>query len=192
MILDGDFFHRPVLDVAPSLLGKVLVRKRGEDLQEAVITEVEAYDGTQDLACHACRGRTKRTALLFGAPGLWYVYFVYGMHWMLNIVCREEGYPAAVLIRGAGDWDGPGKLTRGLRITGSFNGKVSGKESGLWIEDTGIDVPDKSILRTPRIGVQYAKEWAEKPYRFVWVNERAAGREKPSELSQRRQRSQRR
>jgi DNA-3-methyladenine glycosylase len=167
-ILPQSFFDRPVLDVAPELLGKFLVRERGGTIDELHITEVEAYDGPHDLACHASKGKTPRTAVMFGPAGHWYIYFVYGMHWMLNIVTGPEGYPAAVLIRGTSEVTGPARVTRHLSIGREQNEKPANRTSGLWIEDRGISIPRNAIKRTPRIGVDYAKEWAKKPYRFVW------------------------
>jgi DNA-3-methyladenine glycosylase len=167
-VLDAEFFRRPALRVARELLGKHLVRRRPDGGREsAAIHETEAYIGPQDLACHAARGLTPRTSVLFGPPGRWYVYFVYGIHWMLNAVTGDEGYPAAVLIRGAGPWIGPARLTRGLAIDKQFNGLEASERSGLWIEDRGLTPPRGAVRRTPRIGVDYAGAWAAKPYRFV-------------------------
>ena len=104
---------------------------------------------------------------MFGPAGRWYVYLCYGMHWMLNIVTGAAGVPAAVLIRGAGAYEGPGRVTRGLGIDRSFDGLVAGKRAGLWLEASGRPVPRRVISRTPRIGVGYAGIWAEKPLRFV-------------------------
>ena len=160
------FYQRPVLQVAPQLLGKKLCVKHEDGISRATIFEVEAYDGPLDLACHGARGRTPRTEVMFGPGGYWYVYFIYGMYWMLNIVTGGKGYPSAVLIRGAGEWDGPGKLTRALGITRNHNGQPAKRASGLWIEDAAL-IPEKNIRRTPRIGVAYAGEWAAKPYRFM-------------------------
>jgi len=163
------FFHRPVLKVAPELLGKVLARKLPNGATARMqITEVEAYDGERDLACHARYGRTQRTEVMYASGGIWYVYLVYGMHHMLNIVTGPKDYPAAVLIRGVAHISGPGRVTKELFIDKTFNGKAAHKQTGLWLEDSGAITPAKEIVRTPRIGVSYAKEWAEKPYRFVW------------------------
>jgi DNA-3-methyladenine glycosylase len=104
---------------------------------------------------------------MFGPAGVWYVYFIYGVHWMLNAVTDDEGYPAAVLIRGAGAWSGPARLTKALAIDKSFNSRPISSTSALWIEDRGFKVPRESIRRTARIGVDYAGAWAQKPYRFV-------------------------
>ncbi|MFH0770416.1 MAG: DNA-3-methyladenine glycosylase [Candidatus Peregrinibacteria bacterium] len=168
-VLPAAFFDREVLVVARELLGKILVRRIGARTIEAVILETEAYDGPSDKACHASKGRTDRNRVMFGPAGHWYVYFVYGMHWMLNVVTGAEGYPAAVLIRCVGERNGPAKLTKALAINGGLNGTKAGKTSGLWIEDRGVEIPDTCIRRLPRIGVAYAGEWARKPYRFVLV-----------------------
>lgn len=169
-VLGPDFYRRDVLTVAPALLGKTLVRRSADGEYRAVIRETEAYDGPHDLACHASKGRTPRTDVMFGPAGVWYVYLVYGMHWMLNVVTGEEDYPAAVLIRGAGEWSGPARLTKALGITGALNRTHAAQESGLWIED-GPAVPAASVQRTPRIGVDYAGEWALKEYRFLIEDE---------------------
>lgn len=167
-LLPREFFNRPVLHVASDLLGKFLMRKVGGKMKEQMITEVEAYDGENDKACHASRGRTKRTEVMYGEAGYWYVYLCYGMYEMLNIVTGPKDYPAAVLIRGVCSVNGPGRLTRSFKITRFLNGKVASKKNGLWIEDRGVIVSKKEIVRTPRIGVSYAGEWAHKPWRFIW------------------------
>lgn len=150
-------------------MGKYLV-VRGEYDQEIAleINEVEAYDGFNDLASHAARGKTARNAPMFGEAGTIYVYFTYGMHFMLNIVTGPKDYPAAVLIRGVGGYNGPAKLTKALGINKSFNNKILGKKSGLWFEDRGVVVAKNKIKRTPRIGVASAGPiWSAKKYRFL-------------------------
>lgn len=166
-ILAADFFARPALVVARELVGKTLVRRRGRRETRVVIVETEAYIGPHDRACHGSKGRTPRIEVMFGPPGFWYVYFIYGMHWMLNAVTDCSGHPAAVLIRGAGPWTGPARLTKGLGIDRRQNTLAIGRESGLWVEDAGFRVSRRHLRRTPRIGVDYAGEWACKPYRFV-------------------------
>ena len=133
-----------------------------------MITEVEAYDGHKDKASHASRGLTERNKVMFGEAGHWYVYFTYGMHWILNIVTSPQGYPAAVLLRGVKEINGPGKLTRDLKIDNKLNSKAISEKSGLWVEDRGVQV--KKFERTPRIGIDFAGPyWAKRKYRFVLV-----------------------
>ena len=166
-VLKKDFFEQPTLVVAKYLLGKFLVQKTKEGELVSMITEVEAYDGPDDKASHASKGKTTRTKIMFGEAGVWYVYLVYGMHNMLNIVTGPKEYPAAVLIRGLRSISGPGRITKALHISRDLNGKRANKKNGLWIEDRGCVIQKKDILCTPRIGVSYAQEWVEKPYRFV-------------------------
>lgn len=167
-ILPEDFFVRPTRRAARELLGKYLVRRlSGGRTRASMITEVEAYDGWHDRASHAHRGRTERNAPMFERGGVWYVYFVYGMHWMLNAVTGAPGYPAAVLIRGLEWLPGPARLTRSLKIDRRLNGRPISRRSGLWIEDRGYRVPLSRIRRLPRVGVAYAGEWANKPFRFM-------------------------
>lgn len=164
--LPNSFFNRKTLRVARDLIGKYLVREVGGQILREKIIETEAYVGPHDLACHSSRGKTERNKIMFEKAGTIYVYFTYGMHWMLNIVTEEKDYPAAVLIRGTEHVSGPARLTKKFKIDKKLNGKILGKISGLWIED-GPKIPPRKILRTPRIGVAYAREWARKPYRFV-------------------------
>jgi len=170
-ILTPDFFNRDTLTVAEDLLGKFLIRQLGEDKLVFPITEVEAYDGPNDKACHAHKGRTKRTEVMFGPPGYLYVYQCYGIHWMLNMVTGPVDYPAAVLIRAVGPHLGPGKLTKALNIDKNLNEKPIIPETGVWVEDRGIPIPKDKIQKTPRIGVDYAgEEWAGKNYRMIIGN----------------------
>jgi DNA-3-methyladenine glycosylase len=166
-ILEQSFFARPALVVARELLGKHLVRRSNKREEAVLVHEVEAYIGPHDLACHGRFGRTARTEVMYGPAGYWYVYLCYGMHWMLNVVTDDEDHPAAVLFRGAGEFDGPGKLTKGLRIDRRLNSEPAEKCAGLWLEDRGTKVRRAEIEMTPRIGVDYAGDWKEKPYRFV-------------------------
>jgi DNA-3-methyladenine glycosylase len=167
IVLGPEFFSRPALVVAKELLGKVLCRRLNGEVLSAAINETEAYVGPQDLAAHGSKGRTARTEIMFGPAGNWYVYFIYGIHWMLNAVTDDVDHPAAVLIRGAGQWTGPAKLTKAMSIDKSFNTLPIAPGSELWIEDRGLVIPRGRIRRTPRIGVDYAGVWAAKPYRFV-------------------------
>ena len=174
----NSFFKKKTLSIARELLGKYLVRRyyspthKRYILAREKITEVEAYIGPHDLACHSAKGRTARTDVMFQEAGTIYVYFIYGMYWMLNIVTEEQGYPAAILIRGTESFKGPGILTRELKIDKSLNGRKLGVESGLWIEeDLKIGNRKMKIELTPRIGVSYAPEpWCSAPYRFLLKN----------------------
>jgi len=166
-VLPQQFFARPVVIVAQELIGKYLVRRYRGKTTAYLITETEAYDGVADLACHARFGKTKRNQVMFGEAGRFYVYLNYGLHWMLNVVTSEKDYPAAVLLRGVTEISGPGRLTKKLHINKNLNGKLAIKTNGLWFEDRGLSIPPEKILKMPRIGVEYAKEWAQKPYRFV-------------------------
>jgi len=165
--LAAAFFNRPADRVARDLLGaRLAVRAADGAVSRHVVFETEAYLGAHDLACHGSKGMTSRNAVMFGPAGRWYVYLCYGMHWMLNIVTGVEGVPAAVLIRGAGEFVGPGRVTRGLGIDKAFDGQTAARTTGLWFE-AGEPVAPRLVSRTPRIGVGYAGEWAEKPLRFV-------------------------
>ncbi len=171
VILSPKFFNRDSHKVAKELLGKFLVRRVGHKELSSMITEVEVYDGPNDLASHASKGLTSRTSVMFSHPGYWYVYLCYGIHFMLNIVTREHGYPAAILIRGVEDAVGPGRLTKYFNINKSLNAKKVSKENNLWVEDRGVKINKSEILETPRIGVSYAgADWSKRPLRFVIKN----------------------
>jgi DNA-3-methyladenine glycosylase len=165
--LGPEFFDRPSLVVARALIGKFLVRRHDGAEAALMLTETEAYNGPKDKASHAYRGRTPRNAPMFGPPGTIYIYFTYGMHWMLNLVCREVDYPAAVLIRGAGAIVGPARLTKALGIDRGLNDRPLGVETGLWVEDRGVVLRARDVERTPRIGIDYAEDHIDKPWRFV-------------------------
>ena len=169
--LPADFYERPAQELAPALLGKILVRKIHDKTRRARIVETEAYCGVRDLASHSSKGRTARTEVMFGPAGRAYVYFIYGMHEMFNIVAGQVGDAQAVLVRGAeplDDWQadltGPGKLTRAFGITRKDNGlDLTGND--LFILDDPAYQP--KILRTKRIGVDYAKHWKNRLLRFI-------------------------
>ena len=167
-VLPPDFFRRDTLKVAKELLGKFVVKAQERDKNLSfLITEVEAYDGPEDKASHASRGRTPRTEVMFWEGGYFYVYLVYGMHFMLNIVTGAEDYPAAVLLRGTREVSGPGRLTKQLGVDKSWNKQPVHPDSGLWVEDRGVEINDKDIITGPRVGVDYAGQvWKNKPYRF--------------------------
>lgn len=167
--MSPSFYLRPTLDVARDLLGKVLCRQVGDEVIALPLTEVEAYDGPADRACHAHKGQTPRNRVMFGPGGFWYVYLCYGVHWMLNVVTGPPGYPAAVLVRGAGKVTGPGRVTKHFHIDKAQHERLVAPGTGLWIEDRGLVVPESQVVRGPRVGVDYAgEEWAAKPYRLRW------------------------
>jgi len=165
--LGHDFYIRDVLDVAPDLVGKILnVRLHHGQVLKSMITEAEAYRGMDDLACHASRGRTARTEIMFHEGGKIYVYLVYGMYWMLNVVTGRVDNPQAALIRGITDAAGPGKLTRLLGIDRSFYGEDLTSSSRIWIEDSGF-IP--ALKTGKRIGIDYAGDfWKDKLWRFYF------------------------
>lgn len=171
--LTATFFNRKTPIVAQELIGKFLVRKNGSEEEAYMITETEAYDGPKDRACHAHRGKTARNEIMFRDAGHIYVYFTYGMHWMLNLVTGPCEYPAAVLIRGVEGISGPARVTKALKIDKMLNGTLLGKGSGMWVEDRGVKIKNSQILRTPRIGIRYAGEyWMSKKYRFLLKQEK--------------------
>ena len=173
-----EFAVTETVALARGLVGRLLVVRQGDAaVSRHRITEVEAYDSPLDRACHASRGRTPRTSVLFGPPGHWYVYLCYGIHELLNLVTGPPEYAAAILIRGVDGLPGPGRLTRALGISRKFNALPAAPETGLWLEDDGCVPPAHEVLATPRIGVDYAgPEWAAKPWRFVWQSSATAGR----------------
>ncbi|HXP89394.1 MAG TPA: DNA-3-methyladenine glycosylase [Fibrobacteria bacterium] len=172
-ILLRSFYERPADRVAPDLLGRILSVRSGPGRVRGRIVEVEAYVGIHDLACHAAKGRTARTATMFGPPGKAYVYLVYGMHHMLNLVVAPEGDPQAVLIRAleplesesGTPYRGPGVLCRRLGIERADDATDLCGGGKIRVE-TGMPPPSEEILSTPRIGVDYAKEWKDAPLRF--------------------------
>ena len=134
-VLKKDFFNRPVLRVARDLLGAdICVGQKKGQVMKMTVNETEAYFGEEDLACHASKGKTPRNEVMYGEAGVIYLYLCYGMHWLLNIVCEKEGYPAAVLLRGTLEVQGPGRLTKKLGIEGKLNRQKAIRSNGLWFE----------------------------------------------------------
>jgi DNA-3-methyladenine glycosylase len=160
-----DFYIRDVLIVAPELIGKyIVIRYKNNNFQKFIITETEAYRGSEDKACHASRGETRRNKVMFDEGGRIYVYFVYGMYWMLNFVTAPVGVPQAALIRGIEGFNGPGKLTKALGIDRSYYGEDLSTSGRIWVEDNGVK---PSYKTGPRIGIDYAGEyWKNKPWRY--------------------------
>jgi len=181
--LPRPFYSRPALEVASDLLGKVLVRRIGRKKLAGTIVETEAYVGPHDLACHASKGHTPRTSIMFGPPGYAYVYMIYGFYFCLNVVTERPGYPAAVLIRAVEPLEnvdlmrvlrnnperetniasGPGKLCMAMSIDKQLNG-ADLLGATIWIEDRNLD--PGPIRTSPRVGVDYAGEYKDKPWRF--------------------------
>jgi len=192
--LNRKFFLRPTLLVAQELLGKYLVRKIGNEIFEGKIVETEAYIGPEDKASHAFGGKiTPRNKVEYLEGGFCYIYLVYGMYWQLNITTEKAGKPECVLLRAleplidekkfknpalpvsgqklklselkkiAG---GPGRLCRWLRLDKSFYGEDLTKSKRLWLEDRGEKIKKLQIVKAKRIGIDYAKEWADKKWRF--------------------------
>jgi DNA-3-methyladenine glycosylase len=187
-VIQRAFYDRPAMEVARDLLGCRLVRmQRGQRLA-GLIMETEAYQGEDDLGCHASIGKTPRTEVMYGPPGHAYVYFTYGMHWLLNTVTDSEGTPAAVLIRAirpvdgqlqmtenrpynamkTGWTNGPAKLTQALKIDGALNkADLCSLENNLWIE-TGETIKDDWVEQTARVGLNTVPEpWRSIAWRFV-------------------------
>lgn len=163
--LPRSFFTDDVLDIAPQLPGKYLVMNNGHSPLKYIITEVEAYRGEEDLACHASKGRTPRNEVMYAEGGHIYVYLIYGMYWMLNFVTGKTGSPQAVLIRALKKYKGPGILTRELGIDGTYYGEDLISSDRIWVENNKLKA---EIISRPRIGVDYAGEyWKNKPWRFV-------------------------
>jgi DNA-3-methyladenine glycosylase len=170
IILSQAYFNRRTLVVARSLIGKYIVRVIDGRIITGKIVEVEAYVGPKDKACHASKGRTQRTEVLFGPPGIAYVYLIYGMYHCLNVVTEREEFPSAILIRAIeidGELiDGPGRLCRALQIDRRLNRVDLTTGEFLWFEDRGVSVKRRDLGSHPRIGVDYAGEWADRLWRF--------------------------
>jgi len=171
--LPRDFYARDTLVVAQELLGKLLVHEEDGVRRVGRIVETEAYLGPHDLAAHSSKGRTPRTDVMFGPPGHAYVYFIYGFWNCMNVVTAAEGLPQAVLLRAlepvegvADKTSGPGLLCRAMHIDRTLN-RADLCGDRLWIEQPPARSPAVEIVATTRIGVDYAGEWAQRPWRFL-------------------------
>jgi len=166
MRLTESFFQRDCLDLAPALLGKYLCRRLPDgSIKRLRISETEAYRGEEDSACHAHKGRTKRTEVMYGESGTLYIYLCYGIHWLLNIVSGEKEHPQAVLIRACEGAEGPGRLTKALGITGELNRSHVCSCDSFWLEDDGSAA---DYFTAPRIGIGYASPADQAlPWRFI-------------------------
>ena len=164
--IEIEFYKQNALIVAEKLLGKILVRRWVDGTETRYrITETEAYLGEEDKACHASKGRTPRTEIMYSEGGKVYVYLIYGMYWMLNFVSGEENHSQAVLIRGIDDIIGSGKVGRELKMNKSFYGENLLTSERIWLENA----PDITSFETaPRVGIDYAgDEWKNKLWRFI-------------------------
>ncbi len=169
MVLEEEYFQRSAVELAPDLVGKLLCRQTDNGVLRLRITETECYFGEEDTACHAHKGRTPRTDVMYGKGGRAYIYLCYGIHYLLNFTTGPEGHPEAVLIRGVSESMGPGRVTKRMQIGKELNRCMLSPDNGLWVEDDGY-VPKIAI--STRIGVGYADQKdAEKPWRFTEVGQ---------------------
>lgn len=181
-VISRQFYFRNTLKVAQELLGCFLTREYRGKIIRAMITETEAYIGEDDLACHASRGRTPRTEVMFGQPGHAYVYMIYGMYHCLNVVTEKKDFPAAVLIRGVKIFrqltsktekvsdiylDGPGKLCKFLKIDRKLNKWDLTKGRKLWLEPRDSKGKLPKIKKSRRVGIDYAQHCREYLWRFT-------------------------
>lgn len=165
MRLGYEFFHRPCLTVAEDLVGKILVRKTDAGEIRLRITETEGYLGESDTACHAHKGRTPRTEVLYADAGTIYVYLCYGMHNLMNIITGDIDDPQGVLIRCCEGAEGPGRLTKKLGITREHNRRDIVSDPEVWIEDDGVRF---AVGTRKRVGIGYAsQEDQDRPWRFI-------------------------
>ena len=164
--IDREFYSRDVLEVAPLLLGQQLVKVASDGTRLSyVISETEAYRGGEDLACHASKGMTPRTRVMFGEGGYLYMYLIYGMHWMMNVVTGDRDVPQAVLFRGLREASGPGRLTKLLDVDRAFYGEDLVSSDRIWIEESGSS---PAYSTGPRVGIDYAGlPWKDMPWRFL-------------------------
>jgi len=184
VILKRNFYKQDTLNVAKRLLGCFLVRKIGNKIIKGMITETEAYIGEDDLACHASKGRTPRTEVMYGEAGRAYIYMIYGMHHCLNIVTEKKNFPAAVLIRGLAnisewktnrrEWiktsdvsnlNGPGKLCKFFKTDRKLNDADITKKDKLWVE-SGLKIKNSNIKKSKRVGIDYARHCRYYLWRF--------------------------
>lgn len=189
MVLPRQFYARSTQKVARELLGQLLCHQLDDEtLLVAKIVETEAYDGPSDTACHGAKGLTARTEVLFGEPGHAYVYLIYGMYELFNIVTDKKNYPAGVLIRavepvvaedrmrllrevkGKQLTNGPGKLTRAMAITRQYHGYDLTLGRRLWIEGAAM-ISDEAVATGPRIGIDYADDYHRNIQWRYWIKD---------------------
>lgn len=171
--LGRNYFRQPATALAPDLIGKLLCRKTPDGVLKYRITETECYYSEEDTACHASKGKTERTKVLYEKGGTAYVYLCYGMHSLFNVVTGKEGFPEAVLIRGVEGYNGPGKLTKAMQIDRSLNEEDMTTSKQLWIEDDGMK---PTYRMAKRVGIDYAtQEYRDKLWRYLIEDGRYKG-----------------
>lgn len=162
--LNAEFYIQNAIILAPEILGKLLCRNLNGEIIKLRITETESYFGEEDTACHAHKGKTERTKIMHENGGLAYIYLCYGIHYLFNIVAEAKNSPEAVLIRGVDGFNGPGKLTKALKIDKNLNGENLVNSNQLWLEDDGYKCNFKALKR---VGIDYAtEEYKNKLWRF--------------------------
>ncbi len=165
MKLNTNFYSQNAITLAPKFLGKLLCRNLNGKIIKIRITETESYFGENDTACHAHKGKTERTKIMYESGGLAYIYLCYGIHYMFNIVTGIKNSPEAVLIRGVKGFNGPGKLTKALKIDRNLNSENLSNSNKIWLEDDGYKCNFKVANR---IGIDYAsEEYKNKLWRFI-------------------------
>lgn len=172
--LKREELEQPATRLAPELLGKLLCRRTKQGVLKYRIMETECYFGEEDTACHASKGKTDRTKVLYERGGTAYVYLCYGIHSLFNVVSGSNGHPEAVLIRGVIGYNGPGKLTRAMGIDRDLNNEDMVVSDRLWLEDDGYR---PEYVTAKRVGIDYAtEEYRDILWRFI-VND---GKYKPA------------
>lgn len=165
--LNPEIYKLNAVELAKELIGVILCRNLDGEVLRFRITETEAYLGEKDSACHASKGKTQRTKIMYGSGGYAYIYLCYGIHYLMNIVSGEKDFPQAVLIRGIEGYTGPGKLTKTLKIDKALNGENLMDSDKLWLEDDSFRY---GYTKSKRIGIDYAtEEYRDKLWRFTAV-----------------------
>ena len=166
-IIPHEIFIKDALEIAPNLLGAYICKTMVDgSILRGKIMETEVYRGEEDLACHARRGKTKGNAPLYEKGGIAYVYLIYGIHWLFNVITGNKEEPQGVLIRALeAPLNGPGKWTKAFAITGEANGCLLTPSQGIWLEEGENPI---EIIQRPRVGIDYAPSpWKEIPWRFI-------------------------
>ena len=166
--LPKEFYKKDAITLAPLLLGKIIVRKLNDNtILKYKITETECYYGEEDSACHAFKGRTKRTEVLYNEGGFSYIYLCYGIHLLLNIVTGPKDHPEAVLIRGIENYNGPGRVSKALHLTKDLNNIDLTLSDKIWLEETK---EKQKYIKDKRVGINYAtKKYKNIKWRFILI-----------------------